>query len=103
MFFTPNMNRKRNTNERRATMEDTKAGKGSSWSIEVSQSGGTVYFPVGFENKEQRAIRFLPVITAKQGDQNVTHYENDEICSESIDTRDILSDLLRDRCESVIA
>ena len=48
-------------------MEDTKAGKGSSWSIEVSQSGGTVCFPVGFENKEQCAIRFVPVSTEKQG------------------------------------
>ena len=103
LFFTPSMNRKRNTNERRATMEDTKAGKGSSWSIEVSQSGGTVCFPVGFENKEQCAIRFVPVSTEKQGVQNVTHYENDEICSESMETCDILCESLRERWESVIA
>ena len=103
MFFTPNMNRKRNTNERRATMEDTKAGKGSSWSIEVSQSGGNVCFPVGFENTEQCAIRFVPVSTEKQGVQNVTHYENDEICSESMETCDILCESLRERWESVIA
>ena len=65
-------------------MEDTKAGKRSSWSIEVSQSGGTVCIPVGFENTEQCAIRFVPVSKEKQGVQNVTHYENDEIQSDKM-------------------
>ena len=83
LLLTPRMNRNRSAKERHAMMQDdAKEGKGSSWSIEVPQSGGSACIPVGFENKEQHALRFVPVSKEKEGAKNVMNYENDEICTD---------------------
>ena len=82
-------------------MKDSKAGY--SWSIEVPQSGGTACIPVGFENTEHHAIRFVPVSKEKQGVQSFTRYEIDEIQSDKMRACDILCESLRKRWESVVS
>ena len=102
LLLTPRMNRKKSTNKRQGrTVKDSKAGY--SWSIEVPQSGGTACIPVGFENTEHHAIRFVPVSKEKQGVQSFTRYEIDEIQSDKMRACDILCESLRKRWESVVS
>ena len=102
LLLTPRMNRNRSVKERYAMMQDdAKAGKGSSWSIEVPQRGGSACIPVGFENKEQHALRFVPVSKEKEGIKNVLNYENDEICTDRMKACDILCSSLRERWKSI--